>query len=247
MKKILAFLSILSIVFLHVSCNSEGMDANLSSGETGIGGSMARFTVSGNFLYTVDDRTIKLFDITDPTQPKFTSSINAGFGIETIYPYKDNLFLGTQTGMIIYDIKVKSAPVHLSTYSHVFSCDPVVVNDKYAFVTLRSGTTCRRGANVLEIIDIQNLNSPKLLKSYPMTKPMGLGIAGTSLFVCDEGLKVMDVTDVMNVKQISLHNIKAFDVIPRNGLLMVIGDDGLYQYSYTNTSIQLLSKISAVF
>jgi hypothetical protein len=39
--------------------------------------------------------------------------------------------------------------------------------------------------------------------------------------------------------------INAFDVIPFNKVAMMIGEDGLYQYDYTNIKdIKLLSKIA---
>lgn len=39
-------------------------------------------------------------------------------------------------------------------------------------------------------------------------------------------------------------NINAFDVIPVGNVLVLIGDDGLYQYDYSNVqNISLLSSI----
>ena len=39
-------------------------------------------------------------------------------------------------------------------------------------------------------------------------------------------------------------NIEATDVIPINGIAMVIGDDGIYQYDYSDTeNLSLLSTI----
>jgi len=37
--------------------------------------------------------------------------------------------------------------------------------------------------------------------------------------------------------------IKASQVTAQNGLLIVIGDDGLYQYSYTGNTFTQLSKL----
>jgi hypothetical protein len=82
-----------------------------------------------------------------------------------------------------------------------------------------------------------------------MTGPYGLGIDGNTLFVCDgdAGLKVYDVTDKLKVdshKISGFPGIHAYDVIPVNGLLFMIGDDGFYQYDYSNLkNISLLSHI----
>ena len=140
------------LVFL-LSCDSSSdfsFGGNFSgdvqmSGEssgTGIGGSMARFTIRDDYLYTVDSYDLKTFDIRDRLNPKITSEVNLGWGIETIFPYGENLFIGAQSGMHIYGLENKEEPNYISSYEHVTSCDPVVVQDSYAYVTLRGGSEC---------------------------------------------------------------------------------------------------------
>ncbi|HSI90241.1 MAG TPA: hypothetical protein VK927_03950 [Adhaeribacter sp.] len=204
---------------------------------------MARFAISGNHLYAVDNTKLNIFDISNPGQPQKQGEMPLSFGVETIFPYGDHLFIGTMSGMYILGIQNPAAPSHVAYYQHVVSCDPVVTDGRYAYVTLSSGTTCMRAVNRLEIVDLQNLANPFLLTEYPMTNPKGLGIDGTNLFVCDDGLKLYDATDVMNLQQKQHFNINAYDVIPDNGHLLVIGADGFYQYQYQNNSLSLLSKI----
>jgi hypothetical protein len=152
--------------------------------------------------------------------------------------------------MHILDISSPESPVTVSTYEHVRSCDPVVVDDHYAYVTLRSGNTCQGFNNQLEVIDIDNLSAPKLLETYPMTNPHGLGIDNATLFICDgnDGLKAFDASDIHNIdKNMVAHykNINATDVIPLNNILIMIGEDGLFQYDYSNPKdIKLLSTIA---
>jgi hypothetical protein len=48
----------------------------------------------------------------------------------------------------------------------------------------------------------------------------------------------------MNLEKIAwFPEVSAFDVIPFNGILMMIGWDGLYQYDYSGEQISLLSHI----
>ncbi len=204
---------------------------------------MARFTVSGDFLYTVDDANLHLFDISSPANPIKTKDVSLGVGVETIFPFQDKLFIGTQTGMHILSIQNPQAPQQISTYEHVASCDPVVTDGRYAYVTVSSGTNCQRGVNELHILDLQNLTAPTLLKRYQMTNPKGLGIDGNLLFVCDNGLKVFDASNVTALAQKHHFPINAYDVIPGNGHLLVIGTDGFYQYRYNGQDVSLLSKI----
>jgi hypothetical protein len=134
----------------------------------------------------------------------------------------------------------------------VTSCDPVVVEGNYAYVTLRTGNFCETDVNQLEIVDIHKLASPIKIKSYPMFNPHGLGIEQGILFVCDgdAGLKVYDASDPLNLKANQLAHfteINTFDVIPIEKHLIMIGEDGLYQYDYSDIKdINLLSMIPIV-
>jgi hypothetical protein len=223
-----------------------------AGGRAGVGGSMARFTIYDNYLYTVDNTNLQLFNITNPTNPTHHGKVFLGWGIETIFPYTDKLFIGSTTGMHIYDNADPSHPKHLSTYQHVNSCDPVVVEGNFAYVTLRSGTQCAGFTNQLDVLNISDLRNPKLIKTYPMQNPHGLGIDQSTLFLCEGtfGLKVFDIADKLQIdKNLLAHfrNLDAYDVIPLNNVLMVIGKEGLYQYDYRDPkNLKLLSKMPVV-
>ncbi len=205
----------------------------------GIGGSMARFTIYENYLYALDEGNMKIFYISNLTSPVNTGKIDMLWGVETIFPYNKKLFLGTQTGLMIYSIENPAEPTKLSTFSHVKSCDPVVVEGNYAYVTLHSGNRCGANTNVLQVIDLSDIKFPELIKQYDMTEPYGLGIDNKTLFVCDgpAGLKVYDATDPLQIKSNKLAefpNIQTYDVIPYNGVLIMSAKEGLYQYDYSN-------------
>lgn len=216
---------------------------------SGVGGSMARFTIAADHLYLLDGNDVQTVNVTDEINPVAKTRTEIAWDIETIFPYKSNLFIGSASGMHILDITSPESPVRLSTYQHIRSCDPVVVDEQYAYVTLRSGTTCQGFTNQLEVIDITDLKSPQLLKTYPMTNPHGLGIDNKTLFICDgdDGLKAFDASDVLKIDQAQIAHYKeinAFDVIPFNNILMMIGQDGIFQFDYSNPKdIRMLSRI----
>lgn len=233
--------------------NEATMDmASAPGNNPGIGGSLAMFTISGKNLYTIDQNYIKSIDISDNLNPMLNVKLNLGWGLETIFPYGDNIFVGSNAGMHILDVSDHTNPVHVSTFEHVLSCDPVVVQGDYAYVTLRSGTTCRNGENRLDVIDISNKANPTLMSTYSMYNPGGLGIDNNTLFVCDgeAGLKIFDASDKDSITKNFITrypNLKAIDVIPFNNVLMVIAEDGFYQYDYSDiTDISLLSSIEIV-
>lgn len=207
----------------------------------GQGGSMARFTLMNAHLYAVDDYSLRVFDVVEPKLPKHLKNIELGWGIETIFPFQNKLFIGSNTGMHIYDASNPSNPNKLAVYQHILACDPVVVNEQFAFVTLRTGQTCN-GVNELHVVDIQNPSNPKLVKSYPMLHPHGLSLSGRHLYVAEgrHGLKSFDVADVMVIDQNQLEflqSMKSVDIIAGPKSLIVIGPDGVCQFDYSTPSV----------
>lgn len=220
-----------------------------AGGSYGQGGSTARFTLMSGHLYAVDNTSLRLFDVTQASKPVFVKDIQIGWGIETIFPYKQKLFIGSMTGMYIFDASNPASPEQMSVYQHFTACDPVVVNDEHAFVTLRAGTMCRLGENALHVLDIKDLYAPKLLKAFPMDNPHGLGLAGDHLYICegDFGLKSFDASDVMQIGSRMAQHLKdkrSIDVIPAQKTLIVTGPDGVCQYDYSKPDeLKLLSCI----
>ncbi|HEV7349376.1 hypothetical protein [Telluribacter sp.] len=234
---------------MDVAFSSSAAPASAPGSSDGKGGSMARFALYNQFLYTVGQNNLHLFDISNPAKPASYSTVNIGWGIETIFPYKDKLFIGSSTGMYIYDNSNPSDPKQLSVFQHMMACDPVVVQDNVAYVTLRSGTTCRNAQNQLDLVDISDLSRPRLIKSYPMQNPHGLSINFPTLYLCEGqyGLKTFNVTDQFGVDKNLLSHMKevdAYDVISLGKTLLMVGKDGFYQFDATNPrQLRQISKI----
>lgn len=239
-----------SVFFASADAGSIANTAAQTSAPTGAGtgGSMARFTIVNNHLYTVGISDLDLFDISNTADPQRGNTINVGGLIETIYPFKDKLFIGSQQGMYIYNISNPNNPVKEGQFTHARSCDPVIADDNYAYVTLRSGTVCQGFSNQLDIVKLNNLTNPVLEKTYQFTNPHGLSKDGNLLFICDgsDGVKLYNASNVSSLQHLkTIDNIMAFDIILMNKVAMVIGDDGLYQYDYSDiNNIRLLSKIT---
>ncbi len=227
-------------------------ESSTIGGGTGIGGSMARFSIVGDYLYTVDNTEMDIFSLSNPVSPELTNTVNLGWGIETIFPYQDMLFIGSNTGMFIYDNANPEAPSLLSEFQHARACDPVFVKDNYAYVTLRDGTQCEGFNNQLDLIDITEITNPQLEGSFPMDNPHGLSIKDNNLFVCEGrfGLKAFDISEPNTFDQRltdHLNGIFAYDVIAVPGsenVLLVIGEDGFFQYNFDDpNNLRLLSSI----
>ena len=221
-----------------------------AASQPGTGGSMARFSIVNDRLYTVDASNLKVFDIDNAAQPALTTEKQIGFNIETVFPFKDKLFIGSSSGMFIYDISSPDQPVPLSQFTHVQSCDPVIADDDFAYVTLRTGNFCVGEVNQLDVLNIANLQQPTLVKTYTLSNPHGLSKDGNLLFICDgtAGLKLYDAGKPGALKLLqTVNGIETYDVIAYNNLALVVAKGGLYQFDYSDRSnIRQVSKLTIV-
>jgi hypothetical protein len=238
-------------IFLAV--DAAGGAESGAGGQSGIGGSMARFTISADHLYTIDQYTLKAWDLNSPANPNMVDEEQVGWNIETIFPYQDMLFLGSTSGMYIYGISNAANPYYMSVFEHANACDPVVVENDIAFITLRDGTRCQTYTNQLDVVDISDPLKPDFIKSYPMEHPHGLAVRNNILYLCegDYGLKVFDVSDLEKIDENKLDeydNMNGYDVISlKNDLLLMIGSDGFYQFDSSDPeNLVQLSHIAAV-
>lgn len=209
-----------------------------SGAQNGTGGSMARFALADDRLYTVSHSDLKVFNTANEAQPVWVKNTDIGaWDIETIFPYKNRLFIGSQTGMYIYDISSKDDPKQLSRFAHARVCDPVVADDQHAYVTLRNGTQCGGFTNQLDVVNIESLTAPWLVKSYPMTNPHGLAADGQLLLICDgrDGLRILDMSDKRQVKQLGhLTGVETYDVIALGHIALVSTTKALLLVDYSN-------------
>lgn len=226
---------------------SEGDTSHSST--VGQGGSTSRYTIQGEHLYVVDDVSLRVFDVAENGFEQVSFQY-VGTGIETVFSKPDYLYLGANDGMYIFSLADPKSPEFLFRYAHILSCDPVVVQDDRAYITLSNqNSTCGRGVNELQILDISNPKNPFLLRTYPMESPRGLAIDGAYLFVCQgpDGLTVLDVTDHDDLKIVEeLKSIHPFDVIAGAGKITVTGRDGIFQYRYPGEGPLFLSALSKI-
>lgn len=240
-------LAAMAIGLLMVGCDSS-KDSEVSAA-TGTGGSMARFAITGNTLYIVTKESLEVYNIANPSDPQKEVTKNLGMGIETIFPYNNYLFIGANDGMHIFDNTKPNDPFQVSAFYHIQSCDPVVVQGNYAYVTLRGGRECRPGniRSSLDVVDISNPKVPQMITTQTIDSPYGLGVWDKTLFVCtgDAGLKVMDISSPANPKEVkTFRDVPSYDVIVRKNRLLVIGAKGLFQYSFNaENEMKFLSQI----
>jgi len=239
-------LILLSFLFLLIVSCEKNNSAAADGSSSGKGGSMARFAIAANHLYLVDYGTLEVYDITGTSAVK-KKSMEVGFGVETIFPYKDKLFIGSRDGMFIYSIADPSNPIKLGSALHVRSCDPVVANDNYSYVTLQGSGFCGAAQDGLYIYDIKDVMNPKQLSLLPLQSPFGLGLKDSVVFICRAslGLTAVNVKDPSKPKELyTVKDATYVDVIPIDQVLICYVTDGLLLYDISN--LEKIVKLGSV-
>ncbi len=96
--------------FALLACSNDSAATLNSSSSTGQGGSLARFTVVGDYLYTLEVTTLKWFKTEENGGLTPQGEVSLNEGQETIFPLDDLLFLGSTSGMSIYEISSTGEP-----------------------------------------------------------------------------------------------------------------------------------------
>ena len=226
------------VAALGVGCapaRSGAVVSPTASTSPGKAGSMARFIAHRDHLYALDGSRLIVYDTAFFGLPREVHRIHVPAAAETLFPYGELLFVGTRQGMLVYSVVTPAEPELIGRADHVYSCDPVVVEDDVAYVTLRSGAGCRQGVSMLLVYDVRSPTEPRQISGLPLASPHGLGVDGDVLFVADavHGLLVLDVREPHDPKPLAmLPEVVGYDLIADDGLLFVSAEDGLYQYAY---------------
>ncbi|APZ45913.1 hypothetical protein BW723_06210 [Polaribacter reichenbachii] len=238
--------SLITAVLLIFSCSQDASNTSSDLSIDGQGGSLATFTLKGDYLYTVDFFNLSVFNISDINNPIKVNTIDVGFNIETLFSFKDYLFIGSQDAMYIYDVTNAELPEKLSQSNHFRACDPVVANDTNAYVTLHSNATCGGSVNELKTYNIEDIENPILLNTRGLTQPKGLSLYGNNyLLVCDDTVKIFDVSDPNDSKFLDeIETENAIDIIIRNDNAFIISEYTIEQYQLNYNDITNPIKIS---
>jgi hypothetical protein len=218
----------------------------------GTGGSYARFQINNNALYTIDSYQLNVFNISNPSTTFFDKAVylNEWFGngqFETLFIQKEFLFVGATNGMYTVDASDEFNPFFVSGFSHATACDPVVVFENTAYITVRGGSTCGAIEDQVNVIDITDISNPTLISTYLLNQPYGLGIKNGVLYVCcgSEGLKVFDAANSANLTLQNSYSSNVTDVIPLDSHLITVGNNQITQYSYgANFTLEQISVVN---
>lgn len=209
-------------------------------------GSLARFLPVDNFLYALNEWELILFEIEENNKPLRFGKTPTNSSAETLFRLNELLFVGTTTGMLVYGIEDIKNPEFFSRVDHFRSCDPVVADQNFAYVTLRGGTNCFTDQNELQIISLEDPKNLEVVSKQILFNPHGLAVHENHLIVCDgaAGIKVMDIEDRTAPTIVNTYPVDfAYDVIVDYPLAVVVGDGKVYQYDMSQLpALTLISE-----
>ena len=237
MKKNSITLILICALAFMVSCTKDsGSGANANASQNGQNGSLTRFLIVNNYLYTISNDALFVYNITNAATPVLKNNVPVGFAIQTIFAYQDKLFIGSNTDMYIYSLANPETPSKLATVTYfVRGKDPVVARDSVAYSTVRNEFG---SGGVLNCFNIKNISQPFTVNSRQMINPYGLGIKGAALYVCeaDSGIKVFNITNTYNpvLAKTVQFNETAYDVIITGNIMVCYIKGGIAFFDISN-------------
>lgn len=235
------FAIVLSIVLSSLAGCSSDNSLQISEYSTGINGSITRFVIKGQYLYAIDLNYLKIFDLSDNDDPVLTSTIQVGYGLETIFVYGDYIYLGANDGVYVISVANPFQPVQMQKIQHHISCDPVVVQGNYAYSTQRVNTVgCGTWWNVsaLAVYDVTDPLQSTLVKSINMNHPYGLAVEGNWLYVCDPGqggIVVYNISNPANPVEMTITSVtEPRDIILMYPYMIVSTTNSFQIYNYSD-------------
>ncbi len=225
-----------------------------------LSGSSEKFTIIDEYLFAIDGGYLTSYRIINPLNISKVDSSFVDWGLKSLLPYerqnKDYLLAGTGSNTFFYEVLNGYSLFSQGKTRSFTGCDNVVADQSRAYVTSRDNTStssCPGATSLLQIFNIDTLQSPQPVSSYDMEEPLGLGIDEDLLFVCDRnsGLHLFDVESAIALEQNLQKNLESVigsDILlyEINGrkIALVIAEDGLFQYDYTVVNdIQLLDRL----
>lgn len=234
------YLGLIFIIFV-LACEGDGSDFSPELGGTGVGGSLAKFTISNNQVIVLNGNEVKQYDILSNGQLSAKHTLQIFGQLETIFPYADKILIGSSDAVYFLEFDDDGLLSILSTYGHLTACDPVVASNGIAFSTLKV-SDCRAGTDdFLEAIDISDISNPQVLRVYDTQAPFGLAIKGSFLFVCEKGgLTMYSFSPEGNLVEMDFMTIEGavpLDIIVNNTYLIVRTDQGIYNVQFSDTNL----------
>ena len=231
---------------------SSAIPTSFAGNSAAQSGTVNRINKNGDYVYLISNNNIIVLNDNN-FATNFVINDSPINDMETVFPYKDHLFIGSSSSMGVFKLDNPMDPEESFSFSHATSCDPVLPHNEVAYITLRNSaddTRCQGNINTLIVVDIEDISQPKEIQTIEMTSPYGMTTIGNHLFV-GEGENGLKIFDIINNQQPELVNqiptVEAYDIIsdPQNSnIIFIAGPQGLSQFTIDeNLNLNIQSTI----
>jgi hypothetical protein len=152
-------------------------------------GSVRGVFVSGRYAYVAASGTgFAIFDISNPSYPKFISSDNATQASDVVVSGRYAYIAGGVDGMTIYDIYAPAGPQRITTILGGGSIDNIKLRGRYLYAADSVN-------GQIYIIDVSNPGNPAVVGSIASAGAFGIAVDGDFLY----SVNVRNSSDVFDV------------------------------------------------
>jgi hypothetical protein len=186
--------------------------------------------VTDNRAYVVGDFKLMILDVSNPNNPTFLGQYSAISVPHSIKVVGTLAYIASDFGLDIIDVSNPSNPTQRGHYSAGVTNAVQLVGQR-AYIAAQGIYDSQQGliGNGLEIVDVSDPTSPKLLGRYTTPDATeALQVVGTRAYVVDaEGVYVIDVSDPANPTLLTTYHTPGSPIgIEISGDLIYIADGG---------------------
>jgi len=247
---------LLGLIGSAVGCRKDSPPITQSplSNYTG-GGTASKFGRCGNIIFTISGANLGVYDVSNSSNPLLLGKAKLNVNPLSLYGKGDTLFVTHNAGINLYNVSNPLAPVLLNAMYIGGALTQIVAGKDYAFVSMHTvdkydqyGTlVANEGLNQVWALDISNLSKMTVANKYHLGYPIGISLSNNYLYVCDSGMKVLDLSTMPYITLKTKFKLKSNPdhvISYGNSNILLSAPDGIYQYHYDqDTTLSLLSKI----
>jgi hypothetical protein len=187
--------------------------------------------VTDNRAYVVGDFKLMILDVSNPNNPTFLGQYSPISGPHSIKVVDTLAYIASDVGLHIIDVSNPSNPIQRGLFFSAGAANAVQVVGQRAYVAARGTYNSQQGltGNGLEIVDVSDPTSPKLLGGYATPDAAeALQVVGNRAYVVDfKGVYVIDVSDPANPTLLTTYHTPGSPIgIEISGDLIYIADGG---------------------
>lgn len=228
----LKFVTILLLIIgFLIACN--GYKTPTPPPPTAAVDGITKFYTDKNNLFVTTKTGINQYTVaTNGTSVVLKEAIKIPYFVESIIYQKDTLFLSSQDGLHLYDIKTK-ADVKLIT--GIKPCNKVILKDTLLYI-LKGIQYCVDTATIgLKIYNLKDLKKIKFVAYYPLKTPTDMVIVGKNLFIANDKLGIFSY-DLTNPRRPNFtgnaSNRQAITIVAKDNTLWVKDSANISQYVF---------------